>query len=316
MRTRFKVYLLVILLPGLKICTAQNFVPNGSFEQYTSCPTSIAQVPNAVNWMNPSSSGSPDYLHQCNSGNVSVPNNVFGYQQAHTGGAYAGFCPFYLTTPQFREYLEVQLTSQLNAGTCYRFEMFINLANCAQRNTDSIFVYFSNTAITGVPNYNPLPYTPQLRMALGSFPDTLNWFPVSGDYLAQGGENYLIIGNFRNDANTGSTLVNSAGQYQAVYFFIDDVSLSLCWEPNGISSSAQPDAVSVYADPLNQELKVVLGSNEASELTVYDMSSRKVLEKHFTGNATLSTAALSKGIYIYQVKTGGLLLRKGKIALQ
>ena len=45
---------------------AQNLVPNPSFEDYTSCPTSVAQITLATPWVTPTT-GSPDYFNLKNS---------------------------------------------------------------------------------------------------------------------------------------------------------------------------------------------------------------------------------------------------------
>lgn len=304
-----KYFLLIILLSAIRICPAQNLVPNGSFEQYTSCPV-WTQLYLLTDWMNPSTAGSPDILHQCSG---YVPDNPFGHQFAHSGTGYAGLCPFYLTTFNYREYIEVQLTSTLESNVCYHFEMFVNLGNCSMYTTDSIQVYFSNTLVTGVSNSLPLPFTPQLSNAPGNAPDTLNWITVSGNYYAQGGESFLIIGNFRDDANTSYAFVNSTGIYEAAYIFIDDVSLTSCEKPTGIHHSAPSDAATVYSDPVTEEMKVTMNSNETSEFAVYDMSSRKVFEIQFTGTTTLGIASLRKGIYVYEIKTNGRVIQKGKI---
>lgn len=48
--------------------------------------------------------------------------------------------------------------------------------------------------------------------------DTLNWVQVSGCYTAQGGEEYLTIGNFFDNANTIVT-----GTTGIAYYYIEDV---------------------------------------------------------------------------------------------
>jgi len=45
-----------------------------------------------------------------------------------------------------------------------------------------------------------IPYIPQIENEDGKIlSDTLNWMPVRGIFQAKGKEQYLIIGNFRND---------------------------------------------------------------------------------------------------------------------
>ena len=55
--------------------------------------------------------------------------------------------------------------------------------------------------------------------------DTLNWIKVSGIYIAQGGEKYITIGNFFDNAHTYEDTLNAQSQYIEAYYYIDDVSV-------------------------------------------------------------------------------------------
>src|SRR5690606_1200015 len=72
--------------------------------------------------------------------------------------------------------------------------------------------------------YTPVPLTPQLNYTC-VFTDT-TWVRLQWDYVAVGGEQYIIIGNFFNNgatttANTGQpAFPNPFG-----YYYVDDVSV-------------------------------------------------------------------------------------------
>jgi gliding motility-associated-like protein len=64
------------------------------------------------------------------------------------------------------------------------------------------------------------------------FTDTLNWVKISGKFIANGGEEYLTIGNFKDGTHTKKTGLNSnfisrqgIGDKGFSFVFIDDVSL-------------------------------------------------------------------------------------------
>ena len=208
----------------------QNLVPNGNFENYSSCPAGIGQISKATPWFSTSvfgPAGSPDYFHECSIGDSDVPNTFNGYQQPHSGSGFAGIV-LHHEGIVFREYISIQLGSPLTANTCYQFEMYCNLADSATNTTDAIGVYFSNSAVTGMTNSNPLPFVPQITNTQGNFFDTANWTRVSGDYQAVGGEQYIIIGNFSSDSLTTTVLSDSNVTSSSAYVFIDDVSLTRC----------------------------------------------------------------------------------------
>ena len=212
------------------VCDGQNLVPNGDFEQYSGCPTNTNQLDSALFWINPSNVGTPDYFNQCAlpiSG-MGIPYNFIGFQQAHSGTAYSGIALRTLFGYNYREFIEAPLISTLLANTCYYFEMYVNSSNNSTLSTDDIGIYFSDTVIIGINNQYPLPFTPQINNQTGSVFDTLNWTLVSGNYTAVGGENYVIIGNFKDDLITDTIISNNNAAYPGAYVYIEDVSLTLC----------------------------------------------------------------------------------------
>lgn len=308
-----KLYSLLIPFLTCGICEAQNLVPNGDFEQFSSCPTGYSQLYNALFWINPSSNATPDYFNQCNPSLVGVPANSWGYQTAHSGVAYGGGILYYANFTA-REYVEVPLISSLITNNCYHFEMYINVAGKCKYSTDAIGIYFSDPIVTGIPNSLPLPFTPQINNGFGNIPDTLNWTLISGNYIAQGGEEYLIIGNFKDDINTNAILINNSGTLNMAYIYIDDVSLSPC---TGTSEENQDSEINICPNPFSDKLNITSKGNEPVEISLYDVTSRKIYNQSFTNSTTINTAHLSKGIYIYELRNNsegsGGVVKKGKL---
>ena len=314
-----KINCLVLFLLVSIISSAQNLVPNGGFEQYTHCPNDISQLDSALFWTNPStnilsSSGTPDYFNQCTNlvlGTlIGVPNNFNGFQQTHGGNAYAG-AYLWSSITNFREYFETQLNSSLIPNICYHFQMFINLANKTQYTIDSIGCYFSDTLISNVNDFYPLPFNAQITCAAGNLLDTLNWVMLSGDYTATGGESYLIIGNFDSDSNTVVTLINSTAPVDAVYVYIDDVSLTPC--NVGVDENNNNTSINIYPNPVANQLNITTTCNQPLELTLYDIATRKLLQQSFTGAVSLNTSQLANGIYFYQLTNKNGIVKTGKI---
>jgi hypothetical protein len=206
----------------------QNFIPNDSFESYSTCPSgSFVGITLATSWINPNI-GTPDYFNKCSTyPNFDVPKNFVGIQPARTGSAYAGLGTIagHFT---YREYIEVPLTSALIKDSCYHFEMYLSLGDTSRYLTDEIGIYFSDTVIKDIQNYATLSYSPQIKISTANVNDTVNWHLVEGDYcFAKGSEKYIVIGNFNEDANTDTTIIYSNSKAYYCYFYIDDVSLTL-----------------------------------------------------------------------------------------
>ena len=306
-----KLYFLILLFITLRICEAQNLVPNGDFEKYSSCPNNVNQINLALFWFSPQLISIADYFNKCDLTNYTgVPANFAGYQFAHSGVGYAGFIPYSKSSLNLREYLEVRLLNSLIADSCYHFKMYTNLCNTTQYTTDEVSVYFSDTLVTGIKNYLPLPYSPQINNTGGFITNTLNWTLVSGNYKAIGGESYLIIGNFKNDANTKVILINSSAQYNDIYFYIDDVSLTLCSDSNNIYNNS---GMNIYPNPFMDKLNVIVNNYEPSEIILYDITSRKIFSQSFTSSILINTEQLAAGVYLYEVINQNKVIKKGKV---
>ena len=291
--------------------SAQNLVTNGDFELYSGCPNNYSQIDSAFYWTSPTAP-STDYYNACDTTNfVGIPINVSGYQNAHSGMGYAGIYLYFNQTNNYREYLEVPLSTTLIANSTYHFKMYANLANTCYFTSDNLGVYFSDSLVH-LPNINTplLQFTTPIINIPGNYFDTLNWTLISGDYSATGGENYLIIGNFNNDANSNLITYNSATGFLNSYCYIDDVTLSLIEEVNEIKNNY---SATIFPNPSGSSFTVQTNNNQPATIILYDLASRKVLETTFINTAILNTASLERGIYLYEIKAKAVTVKQGKM---
>jgi hypothetical protein len=304
-----KRYYIILLFLFPLFSNAQNLISNGDMELYTNCPTTFSQFNLDSNWINPTNS-SPDYFNSCSFAiDVHIPGNNYGYQPAHSGNGYAGAIMYYGPQSNTREYIEGTLNYPLRNNTCYTFEMYVCLAENSVYCSRNFEVYFSDTSISGILNNQVLPFTPQITSSIGIVTDTLHWTLIKEDYHAHGGEKYLIIGNFNDD--THSTYQTTGyGQFYTSYYYIDDVSLSIC--TTGIDE-VNRHISAPYPNPFSEHLTIDLKHNISAEIRLYDILSRPVLEKEFSDKAELNTGFLTDGIYFYEVRTKNGVVGKGKL---
>lgn len=304
---------ILILITGNSY--AQNLVQNGGFELYTGCPTSmgIGQFDSTLYWINPAPyppGGSPEYFNECAPGFLNVPNTYWGYQTALGGNAFCGLALWYNDEPEFREYIEAPLLNTLTPNTCYYFEMYINSPNRMNYVSDDIQVYFSDTAITGINHWFVLPFLPQLSNQALNFPDTTNWTLVSGTYTATGSENFLIIGNFKDDSSTTKLFLafnDPAGD--AAYVNIDNVLLTPCTGLNNLETiNAQ-----VFPNPVSEILNVAINTDEFADFILFDITSRIVLKTPISDLAEIDIKNFKNGIYVYEIVNSRGLIQRGKI---
>src|ERR1700743_15255 len=133
-------FLAVVLQLLVLTMKSQNLVPNPGFELYNTCPISNSFP--VMNWFNPNTA-TPDYFNPCGGTGNAPPTVLFGPQYAHGGSSFAG-AGFYSLGGGFYDYMQVQLTSSLTAGTVYSVSMWVCLANGVEYASDDIGIYFSN----------------------------------------------------------------------------------------------------------------------------------------------------------------------------
>ena len=202
-------------------------MPNPSFEELTYCPQFLAQF-SVADWFNPSAGSimflTPDNYHECSVGESGVPQNIVGYQQAKDGQAYAGII-LMDALPNAREYLAVKLKSTLQMGKRYYWCMSVNLADSVDWAYNNFGIALTNTMFMS-PNDPVFPLTVYDNVNL-TITDQQDWTAIGGSFIAHGGENYLYIGNFFDDANTDLVVVQQNSLFgPSAYYFVDDVFLA------------------------------------------------------------------------------------------
>lgn len=212
---------LVFLIGTLFPLTAQNLVPNYSFETISFCPEGFGGGgPTAAPpWIAPTGGTCDIFNECCTSGIVDVPANFFGNQAALTGVGYAGG---YTKLPSFeyREYLNAPLTEPLVAGEWYSVSFFVSPSDngCS---VQTIGAYFSVTPPTG--GIAHIDVDPQVESNAGFLDDYDNWTLISGCFQAAGGEQYITIGNFHSDGETEDNPSCTNGAPNLSYYYYEDV---------------------------------------------------------------------------------------------
>jgi hypothetical protein len=303
-------FFFLIFLASFKSNT-QELVQNGSFELFTNCPPQnvVGQLEMAIGWTNPSVENStqhsahvsPDYFNTCNTSWLGVPSNLSGEQMPFSGNAYAGIVVYTDTTvvsKNFREYLQNELISPLESGQCYQFSLYVSLGDNVRYRTSDLQVYFSDTLISEIDSYEPLPFSPQLILT-GGTPSKVNWISLTGDFIASGDEKFILIGNFKNDSQTIATIVGSSNSEPTSYLYIDEVSLKAC---SGLSNSAIfENTCVIYPNPSKNKISI------ESNFSIKSIQLQDVIGKTYpiddTNLKNILVAHLPAGMYLLKIET-------------
>ncbi|RTQ49651.1 DUF3494 domain-containing protein [Hymenobacter gummosus] len=226
---------------------ATNLVVNGGFEDGTNCPAvlgafgfnGLAGV--VCGWGNADSNlgsraGSPDWYHRCGtSADVRVPINRMsgGTQRApRSGDGYAGV---YSVENNGREYIQQRLASPLLPGQVYYAEFYVALAPASIRTARSLGMAITTTApaVPATGNQVLSNIVPQITNGNNALPNSVNpaWRRISSTFTANGGEQYITIGNFLPDIVNGQNTLEFNGPRigsdpaGGAYYYVEDVSI-------------------------------------------------------------------------------------------
>jgi hypothetical protein len=294
------ILLFSVFLYGFVFCVKgqTNLVPNPSFEDTVSCPIWVGNF-TLKDWIKPSW-GSPDNFHSCSSGQLGVPQNVFGWQSARTGNGYVGAHGSDLSGSNSREYIQCQLNSPLTTGKKYEISFWVSRADSSTYACNNIGAYLSTNAVS-ISSTSNMPYSPQVFSA-NIISDALNWVQIIDTIQAVGGEQYLTIGVFSDDFNTNYTSV-SGGWQTVFHYYYDDVSVTEIL-PNHILEVKNKNSIKLFPNPSDNFIQLI--STEIIEnYTLYNHYGRIIYSKQCVNNENeiIDTSIFPSGIYYMIITT-------------
>lgn len=182
---------------------AQNLIPNPSFENMTPCEFIQPDLTCADFW--------PDYLglDPTNTPDLGYEGAVFfppSTIEAFDGDQYLNIeC-----STGNPEYIQVDLLQPMTAGTSYCVSFYASVTQESTEVAPSLGAYFTDTPILDSPFELGIQASVQGPVDF----DPTSWTLVSGTYVAQGGENIMVLGGFEN-----------TGTMPFPYMYIDMVSV-------------------------------------------------------------------------------------------
>jgi PKD repeat protein len=167
-------------------------------------------------------------------------------------------------------------------------------------------LYGSDTLIyTNLITVFPNPSTPII---------TINSDTISSS--AAYGNQWYLNGTIISGAIQDSLVIQQSGWYMVLVTdsngcssFSDSVFIS----PVNISEINSNFQFSIYPNPFTDKLNVTVNNKKLFEVSLYDITSRKLRQQQFTNYVSLNTEQLEKGIYLYEVRCGNSFCKKGKI---
>ncbi len=310
-----------------QVLKAQNLIPNNSFETYSICPPGATKIYYATPWFQPrkigngsvNQSSSSDYFNNCTfNPNISVPNNLFGFQFAKTGNAYIGISLYEKYNLNSREYAEVRLTVPLEEAKVYKLEFYASLSCYSRYAIKQLDACFTIDSLFNTTTLVITSVVPQIQNNNFIY-DTLNWVKVSGSFTAIGGEQFLTLGNFQTDSLTDTLGVinNPLNYFNGAYYYIDDVSLTLD-STTSIGELNNKNHFAIAPNPGKDLFTISYAIPKKSVFVIYDILGVPLYQKELDERAnsiSINLSFLKPGCYYYSLLCDSKLIESNKLVI-
>ncbi len=230
MKTQITLLLLFLAFVAFAQEDSYNLVPNPSFEKIDKKVKGPGEIERAQPWVSVTGTMVDLYHNKAKDRSFGVPDNAYGKEDAKTGDAYAGVNFFGFRGRVPRSYLGTPLKEPLEAGKEYCLKFHVSLSDMSMYAVNNIGMHLSTEM--EVQSADPiLNFNPQLvPLPNKVYDQQFLWQEICDQYTARGGEQFLIIGNFRSDDETQQERMRlsrefSGQQQRDAYYFIDDVSV-------------------------------------------------------------------------------------------
>jgi hypothetical protein len=313
----------------------QNLVPNPSFEDTVACPKGAGQLWRTLSWQNVGGDGAFSLYHGCASLSCGVPANRSGWQQAREGSAYADIVLAHnnhtLSFHAESNFLGVPMTGILDSGHRYMVEFYLSLMDSVRFAGRNIGVYFSNNVPVNISWSHSakivhlLSLTPQVRYEGDFLTDKENWIRIHGDFIAEGGENYMTIGNFDGYFNSDTLNIYeggvhpTVGYWEVAAYYIDDVSVVEDTSYHvgiGDQLAIANEQLTIYPNPATDVLTIeATGRDMAFELL--DVQGKAILRQRLQAQRqNMDVSHLPAGVYVAVLRQQGVAVARRKVVIQ
>ncbi len=175
-----------------------------------------------------------------------------------------------------------------------------------------------------------LPYLlnaePQVKPEGDTFlTDRIGWTRIEGSFVANGGERYLTIGNFKDDEGTDTLFVPDGGVFRpnqpdlfsTAYYYVDGVSVIPDSIYLGVEQIGKNATIELYPNPAGQWVAVEMETWQGMQLVLLDVSGRTVLRKGMASSEQqIDIRHLHSGIYVAVLTRKGIAVIRKKLIVR
>lgn len=137
----------------------------------------------------------------------------------------------------------------------------------------------------------------------------MNWIRIFGSFVADSAYQNIIIGNFFDQNQTDTLIMDEENLCFGAYYYIDDVCVSTDslfsanYSYNDIPESDVPSNFNIYPNPASDQLNIeVSNSSPSYEIEIFDVLGHKIIKQKLIEQHTrLNIENLAKGFYLIKI---------------
>lgn len=207
-----------------------NLVENDSFEELDKKVKDGGMIELAEGWSSPTDAKADVFSENAKSDEFAVPKNKYGDADPMKGANYAGIMIYSYKGESPRQYLQAKFKYRMEAEKVYCVKMHVMLSMLSKYSANNIGIYISKKPLTPE-EIESGELEPQVIHSKNKiFDEQFDWTPICQTYIAEGGEQYITIGNFaKEDETLNEKMKKPKGitgmQARGAYYYIDEVSV-------------------------------------------------------------------------------------------
>lgn len=262
MKRVLKLLPVVALTFGVIAQDSENLVPNGSFEQVSGKLRRLGGIEAAEGWVSPTGVTADLYSRNSKIPEIQVPENAYGKEEPQDGDNYAGLVIYSYGDKMPRSYITAKLAVPMKKGMRYKVSFYASLAELSKYSTNKIGAHISKKPVATKEKVPALiDQAHILHPEEAVFNAMYGWELVCGEYIAEGGERYITIGNFTpndqvKEERNKKPREMKGNQIVAGYYYIDNVSVTLL-NPDQACECGYSDAMESVSSTVYQRTAVL-----------------------------------------------------------
>ncbi len=243
--------LLFIFLVNAYQAQVANLVENGSFEIIKGKVKGLGCVDASADWKNVTSAKADLFVKENKLPILLTSGNTYGKEDPKEGDNYAGLVVYSPKDKIARNYITSPLAQPMLKGKKYCVSMYISLAEGSKFATNNLGINFHKKQPKQDDNKTIVEKTAILHHQSKIMNATYGWEKVCGTYMAEGGEEFITIGNFTATDKTKTEKAIKIKDYKGLlsdfaYYFVDDISVILVDQKSACDCGNQENIKDTY----------------------------------------------------------------------